>query len=103
LLELAQQAQSKREDTSTQLISTAVANVMTLLKSYLPDLDVEILRKDFAVDDAEPVARMMPLMTSCPPMISRALPSPRTMTVLGTRNSFQYAAMNNLLMYKFIT
>jgi hypothetical protein len=53
LLELAHQAQSKREDTSTQMISTAVANVMTLLKSYLPDLDVEILRKDFAVDDAE--------------------------------------------------
>jgi hypothetical protein len=35
------------------MISSAVANAMALLKSYLPDLDVEFLRKHFAVDEAE--------------------------------------------------
>jgi hypothetical protein len=35
------------------MISTAVANAMALLKSHLPDLDMELLRKDFAVDEAE--------------------------------------------------
>jgi hypothetical protein len=53
LLELAQQALSKREDSSVLMILTTVANAMTLLKSHLPDLDVELLRKDFAVDEAE--------------------------------------------------
>jgi hypothetical protein len=53
LLELAQQALSKREDSSVLMILTTVANAMALLKSHLPDLDVELLRKDFAVDEAE--------------------------------------------------
>jgi hypothetical protein len=44
---------SKREDSFIQIISTAVANAMALLKSHLPDLDVELLCKDFAVDEAE--------------------------------------------------
>jgi hypothetical protein len=35
------------------MISTVVANARALLKSHLPDLDVELLRKDFAVDEAE--------------------------------------------------
>jgi hypothetical protein len=35
------------------MISTAVANAMVPLKSHLPDLDVELLRKDFVVDEAE--------------------------------------------------
>jgi hypothetical protein len=30
-----------------------VANGMVLVKIHLPDLDIEILRKDFTVDDAE--------------------------------------------------
>jgi hypothetical protein len=34
-------------------ISMAVANARALLKSHLPDLDVELLRKDFVVDEAE--------------------------------------------------
>jgi hypothetical protein len=53
LLETAQQALSKREDSSILMISTVVANAMALLKSNLPDLDVELLRKDFAVDEEE--------------------------------------------------
>jgi hypothetical protein len=53
LLEMARQALSKREDSSVLMISTAVANAMALLKSHLPDLDVEFLCKDFAVDETE--------------------------------------------------
>jgi hypothetical protein len=53
LLELAQQALSKREDSSVLMILMTVANAMALLKSHLPDLDVELLRKDFTVDEAE--------------------------------------------------
>jgi lipoate synthase len=45
---LAQHALSKRE-----LSSSAVAKVVALMKNHLPDLDVEILHRDFIVDDAE--------------------------------------------------
>jgi hypothetical protein len=30
-----------------------MANAMTLVKNHIPDFDVEILRKDFTVDDTE--------------------------------------------------
>jgi tryptophan 2,3-dioxygenase len=53
LLEMARQALSKREDSSILMISTAIANAMLLLKSHLLDLNVELLRKDFAVDEAD--------------------------------------------------
>jgi hypothetical protein len=53
LLEMARQTLSKREDSSIQMILTAVANAMALLKSHLLHLDVELLRKDFAIDEAE--------------------------------------------------
>jgi chromosome segregation ATPase len=53
LLEMARQALSKREDSSALMILMAVANAMALLKSHLPDLDVKLLHKDFAVDEAE--------------------------------------------------
>jgi hypothetical protein len=35
------------------VISLAVANAATLFKNHLPNLDMEILRKDFTIDDAE--------------------------------------------------
>jgi hypothetical protein len=35
------------------MISSAVANIVALFKNHLPDLDVEILHKDFTIDDAE--------------------------------------------------
>jgi hypothetical protein len=44
---------SKHKDSSIMMISMAVANVMALLKSHLPDLDVELLRKDFTVDETK--------------------------------------------------
>jgi chromosome segregation ATPase len=53
LSESARQALSNCEDSSIQMISTTLANAMALLKSHLPDLDVELLRMDFAVDEVE--------------------------------------------------
>jgi hypothetical protein len=35
------------------VISLAVANATAQFKNHLPDLDVEILRKDFTIDDVE--------------------------------------------------
>jgi hypothetical protein len=35
------------------VISLAVANAMVLVKNHLPDFDMEIIRKDFTVDDVE--------------------------------------------------
>jgi hypothetical protein len=52
-LESAWLALSKREDSSTQMISTVVANAMALLKSHLPDLDVELLLKEFTMIEVE--------------------------------------------------
>jgi hypothetical protein len=53
LLKKAQHALSKREDSSTLMILMPVANAIALLKSHLPDFDVELLCKDFAVDEAK--------------------------------------------------
>jgi hypothetical protein len=35
------------------VISSAVAHAMVLLKSHTPDLDVEILQRDFLINDEE--------------------------------------------------
>jgi hypothetical protein len=53
LLDSAQQALSKRELSSSAVLSSAVANDLVLMKNHLRDLDIEILHKDFTVDDAE--------------------------------------------------
>jgi hypothetical protein len=53
LLESAQQALAKREGSANMMISSAVAHTAALFKNHLSDLNVEILRQDFTVDDAE--------------------------------------------------
>jgi hypothetical protein len=35
------------------VISSALANNVALMKNHMPDLDMEILHKDFIVDDVE--------------------------------------------------
>jgi hypothetical protein len=35
------------------IISSVVAHAMALFKNHLPDLNMELLRQDFTVDDAE--------------------------------------------------
>jgi hypothetical protein len=52
LLESAQQALAKREGSANILISSAVAHTAALFKNHLPNLNMEILRQDFTVDDA---------------------------------------------------
>jgi hypothetical protein len=52
-LDSSRQALSKRELSSLMVISSTVANATVLFKSHLSDLDMEILRKDFTIDDVE--------------------------------------------------
>jgi hypothetical protein len=53
LLESARQALSKCEGSSNMMISSAVSHTVALFKNHLPDLDIELLRQDFTVDDAK--------------------------------------------------
>jgi hypothetical protein len=53
LLESTQQALAKRDGSANMMISSAVAHTVALFKNHLPDLNVEILRQDFTVDDIE--------------------------------------------------
>jgi fructose-bisphosphate aldolase class 1 len=52
-LDLARQTLSKRELSTSMVISSVVANPAALFKNHLPNLDVEILYKYFTVDDAK--------------------------------------------------
>jgi hypothetical protein len=73
------------------MISTVVANVMALLKSHFPNLDVELLRKDFVVDEAEREALTNDTYDAAHEFTSSydflVLLSPKAMTVLETCNS----------------
>jgi hypothetical protein len=53
LLESAQQALAKRDGSANMMISSAVAHTAALFKNHLLDLNMEILRQDFTMDDAE--------------------------------------------------
>jgi hypothetical protein len=53
LLESTQQALAKREGSTNIMISLVVAHTVALFKYHLPNLNMEILRQDFTVDDAE--------------------------------------------------
>jgi hypothetical protein len=53
LLESAQQALAKRAGSANMMISSAVAHTAALFKNHLPDLNMEILRQDFTMDDVE--------------------------------------------------
>jgi hypothetical protein len=44
---------SKRECSTSVVISLAMADAMALVKNYMPEFDVEILQKGFTVDDME--------------------------------------------------
>jgi hypothetical protein len=53
LLESTQQASAKGKGSTNMMISLAVAHTVALFKNHLPDLNMEILRQDFTVDDDE--------------------------------------------------
>jgi hypothetical protein len=42
---------SKHDYSSSEVISSAVAHVVALLKSYVPDLDIELLHRDYPLDN----------------------------------------------------
>jgi hypothetical protein len=51
LLESARKTSSKHESSFNMMISSAVAHTAALFKNHLPDLNMELLRQDFTVDD----------------------------------------------------
>jgi multidrug resistance efflux pump len=53
LLESAQKTLSKRKSSFNMMISSAVAHVSALFKNHLTGLNMELLRQDFTMDDAE--------------------------------------------------
>jgi hypothetical protein len=53
LLESAQKTSSKCEGSFNMMISSTVAHAAALFNNHLPDLNIELLRQDFTVDDAE--------------------------------------------------
>jgi hypothetical protein len=94
-LEMAWKALSRREISSNTMISLAVAHAATLFKDHLSDLDVEILHKDFTVDEVvRETTHMMSLKTLCLHMTLPVSSSPKTMIVPGTCDSSLYAILN---------
>jgi chromosome segregation ATPase len=53
LLDSTRKTVSKREDSFNMMISSAVAHATALFKNHLADLNMELLRQDFTVDDAK--------------------------------------------------
>jgi chromosome segregation ATPase len=53
LLDSARKTASKRGDSFNMMISSVVAHATVLFKNHLPDLNMELLRQDFTMDDAE--------------------------------------------------
>jgi hypothetical protein len=53
LLESAQKTLSMQESFFNMMISSTVAHVVALFKNHLLDLNMELLRQDFTMDDAE--------------------------------------------------
>jgi hypothetical protein len=53
LLELTQKTSSNRESSFNMMISSMVAHVAALFKSHILGLNMEFLRQDFTVNDAE--------------------------------------------------
>jgi hypothetical protein len=52
-LESAQKTFSKRESFFNMMISSAVTHAAALFMNHLPDMNMELLRQDFTVDDVE--------------------------------------------------
>jgi hypothetical protein len=52
-LELARKTSSKHESSFNLMISSAVAHAAALFKNHLPDLNMELLRQNFTVDDTK--------------------------------------------------
>jgi hypothetical protein len=53
LLESVRKTLSKHESSFNMIIFSVVTHVVALFKNHLPDMNMELLRQDFTVDDAE--------------------------------------------------
>jgi hypothetical protein len=53
MLKLARKTSSKHESSFNMMISSVVAHATTLFKNHLPDLNMELLRQDFTMDNVE--------------------------------------------------
>jgi hypothetical protein len=53
LLESDQKTSSKRKSSFNMMISSAVAYAAVLFRNHLPDLNMDLIRQDFTVDDTE--------------------------------------------------
>jgi hypothetical protein len=53
LLESAQKISYKHESSFNMMIFSVVSYAVALFKNHLPDLNIELLHRDFTVDDAE--------------------------------------------------
>jgi hypothetical protein len=53
VLESTRKMLSERDYSSSTLISSKVEHAVTLLKSYVPDLDPELLHKDYPFEEFE--------------------------------------------------
>jgi paraquat-inducible protein B len=53
MLKSARKTSSKHESSFNMMISSMVAHATTLFKNHLPDLNMELLRQDFTVDNVE--------------------------------------------------
>jgi chromosome segregation ATPase len=53
MLESAQRTLSKHESSFNVMISSMVAHAAALFKNHLPDMNMELLRQDFTVDNTE--------------------------------------------------
>jgi hypothetical protein len=91
-LDSTRHALSKRKLSSSTMISSLVANAKVLFKNHLPYLDVEILRKDFTMDNAEWEALANNTYDTTHEFVSLydfpASPSPMIAPVLGLCNFY---------------
>jgi hypothetical protein len=53
MLESTQKVLSKRDFSSSVVISSAVAHAVALMKNHMPDFDAEILQRDFSINEVE--------------------------------------------------
>jgi hypothetical protein len=53
LLESDQKTSSKRKSSFNMMISSTVAYAAVLFRHHLPDLNMDLIRQDFTVDDTE--------------------------------------------------
>jgi hypothetical protein len=92
LLESARKTSSKHENFFNMMISSVVAHAAALFKNHLPDLNVELLRQDFTVDDGERETLVSNMFDVAQDFISSY-----DFTSLAESDSFSFTCWMNLM------